>query len=295
MKRNLNDLLYFVTVARERSFTRAAAHLGVSQPALSHAISELEKRTNIPLLTRTTRKVTPTKSGLHLMQALGTHFDGIESEINKISHLHHSISRTLRLACESTFMSSTILEKLGQFIYQHPHLCIEIDSTHTYDNDSTESFDAGIALKHTIGQDMITVPVGKEIRMAVVGSSEYFKKHPLPEIPEDLLRHQCIHKCSPGMDIPEPWGFQFNDQKTNIDTYAQLYFNASALVITAVLAGLGIAYLVEDEVMPFINSGQMVRVLNDWCHLIPGYHLYYSTQRVPTPVLSSLIEILREK
>ncbi|HDK6654313.1 LysR family transcriptional regulator [Klebsiella variicola] len=295
MKRNLTSLLYFVTVARERSFTRAAAHLGVSQPALSHAIAELEKSTNIPLLSRTTRRVTPTENGQCLLHAIGSHVDKIQSELNKLSDLHIQHDRTLRINCPSLLVSAALMRKLHLFIIANPELRIELENAELPEAFIGDTFDAYIRLGPDKNKEWNSQPVSPPVRMAVVGSSAYFGHHNEPERPQDLSAHHCIRQIHNGEKQNSQWFFKKGDNKQDILVDGPIGCQAPAHLVTAVLSGAGLGYLPEGDVLSFIDRGQMKRVLEDWCEPLPGYHLCYSASKKASEPLLKLIDSLGEK
>lgn len=295
MKRNLTSLLYFVTVARERSFTRAAAHLGVSQPALSHAISELEKSTNIPLLLRTTRRVTPTESGQCLLQAIGSHVDAIQSELNKLSDLHVQQDRTIRINCASLLMSPALMRKLNHFIVVNPELRLELGDTDRPEAFPGEAFDAYLRLGPGKSKEWNSHPVSPPVRMAVVGSPAYFGRHNEPERPQDLFAHRCIRQIQHSERQTSRWSFKKGDNKQDILVDGSIECQSPAHLITAVLSNAGLGYLPEGDILPFVEKGKMKRVLEDWCEPLPGYHLCYSAYKKTSAPLLKLIDSLVEK
>lgn len=295
MKRNLTHLLYFVTVARKCSFTKAAAQLGVSQPTLSYAVAELEKSTNILLLKRTTRYVTTTESGKRLLEAVGSHIDEIECELNKFSHTHSPLNRILRITCASHTLSVSLMEKLNILLQQHPEVSIELDHGYQYGEVSEGDVDAGIVLGHLSEKDIVCLPISPPVRMAVVGSNTYFSKHEIPLRPQDLLEHDCIQQVRPGEKIPSVWSFEKEGCTQNILISGQLCCQSSAQIITAILSDSGLAFLPEEDVLPFIREREMTQVLREWCHSLPGYYLIYSSRRKISEPLSWLIDALQEK
>lgn len=293
MKRNLNDLLAFVTVARERSFTRGAAKLGVTQSALSQAISGLEERLQIRLLTRTTRGVAPTVAGERLMKAIGHRFDEIESELEALTELRDKPAGTVRITCGESVLRNTLLPKLMPLLNEYPDIKIEFDVSYGFRDIVADRIDAGVRLGNTIDKDMIAVPIGPPLRMAVVASLDYFKNHPIPETPYDLTSHCCINQrmvSSGGLYV---WDFERQGQQVNVRVDGSLIFNTSPPQIDAALAGLGIALLPEDELLPFIKEGRLIRVLEDWCPKFAGYYLYYPSRRQPSPAFSLVVKALR--
>lgn len=292
-KRNLNDLLAFVTVARERSFTRAAGTLGVTQSALSQAVRGLEERLQIRLLTRTTRSVSPTPAGERLMQAIGHRFDEIEAELDALTELRDKPAGTVRITCGDHILRSVLLPRLAPVLRDYPEIKVEFDVSYGLRDIVADRFDAGVRLGNTIDKDMIAVPIGPVLRMAVVGSPDYFSRHPIPLTPDDLTAHQCINQRMPTSGGLYVWDFERRGRQLNVRVDGQLIFNTAPPQVDAALAGLGLALLPEDELMPHIEAGALVRVLEDWCPTFTGYHLYYPSRRQPSPAFSIVLKALR--
>lgn len=293
MKRNLNDLLYFVTVARESSFTRAAAQLGVTQPALSQAISALEDRMQIRLLTRTTRSVSPTSAGERLLLAIGNRIDEIEAELDMLTELRDKPAGTVRITCGPNVLHSTLLPKLTPLLHEYPDINIEFDANHGFRDIVADRFDAGVRLGDTIDKDMIAVPIGPKLRMAAVASPGYFSRYPVPNTPHELTQHRCINQRmvrSGGLYI---WDFDQDEGDLNVRVSGQLIFNTSEHIVAAALAGHGIAFLPEEEFGTHIKEGHLVRVLEQWCKPFPGYYLYYPSRKQPSPAFTLVLEALR--
>lgn len=292
-KRNFNDLLSFVTVAREGSFTRAAAVLGVTQSALSQAISGLEVRLQIRLLTRTTRSVSTTVAGERLLQALGYRFDEIEAELDALTDLRDKPAGTVRITCGDHVLRTTLLPKLTPLLLEYPDINVEFDVNYGFRDIVADRFDAGVRLGDTIDKDMIAVPLGPALRMAVAASPAYFAAYPKPKNPRDLLKHNCINQrmqTSGGLYV---WDFQRQGRPMNVRVNGQLIFNTSLNIVDAAVAGLGVAWLPEEEFAPHIEQGSLVRVLENWCPPFPGYYLYYPNRRQPSPAFSLVLKALR--
>lgn len=293
MKRNLNDLFAFVTVAREGSFTRAAAQLGVTQPALSQAITGLENRMQIRLLTRTTRSVSPTAAGERLLNAIGNRFDEIEAELDMLTELRDKPAGTVRITCGPDVLSRTLLPKLTPLLRQYPDIHIEFDANHGFRDIVADRFDAGVRMGDTIDKDMIALPIGPQLRMAAVASQDYFARHPVPQTPHELTQHQCINQRmikSGGIYV---WDFDQDGGDLNVRVNGQLTFNTSWHIVEAALAGFGIAFLPEDEFGDHIAEGRLIRVLEPWCLPFPGYYLYYPSRKQPSPAFSLVVDALR--
>ena len=293
MRRNLNDLLAFVTVAREGSFTRAAALLGVTQSALSQAVRGLEERLRIRLLTRTTRSVAPTAAGERLMQAIGHRFDEIEAELDALTALRDKPSGTVRITCGDNVLHTILLPKLAPLLRDYPDVALEFDVNYGLRDIVADRFDAGVRLGNTIDRDMIALPIGPPLRMAVVASPDYFAAHPAPKAPQDLTVHRCINQRMPTSGGLYVWDFARRGRKLNVRVDGPLIFNTTQPQVDAALAGLGITLLPEDEVMAHVEAGRLVRVLQDWCPPFAGYHLYYPSRRQPSPAFALVVEALR--
>ena len=293
-KRNLNDLLAFMTVAREGSFTRAAAVLGVTQSALSQTIRALEERLDIRLLTRTTRSVSPTAAGERLVQAIGNRFDEIEAELDALTALRDKPAGTVRITCADHVLRATIWPKLAPMLKEYPDIHVEFDVSYGLRDIVADRFDAGVRLGEQVQKDMIAVPIGPKVRMAAVGSPAYFSRHPPPKTPADLTQHRCINQrqASGGLYA---WEFERRGRELEVRVEGQVIVNSSPHIALAALDGLGIAFLPEDEFAPHIAEGRLVRVLEDWCPPFPGFHLYYPSRRHPSPAFSLVLEALRHR
>jgi len=292
-RRNLNDLLSFVTIAREGSFTRAAALLGVTQSALSQAINGLEARLQIRLLTRTTRSVSPTAAGERLLHAIGHRFDEIESELDALTELRDKPSGTVRITCGDNVLQTVLLPKLAPVLREYPDISLEFDVNYGLRDIVADRFDAGVRLGSTIDKDMIAIPIGPPLRMAVVASQAYLAAHPAPKTPHDLMTHNCINQRMPTSGGLYVWDFERKGRKLNVRVDGQLIFNTTQPQVDAALAGLGITLLPEDEVMAHIGAGTLVRLLEDWCPPFAGYHLYYPSRRQPSPAFALVVDALR--
>ena len=292
-RRNLNDLLSFVTVAREGSFTRAAAQLGVTQPALSQAISGLEERMQIRLLTRTTRSVSVTAAGERLLQSVGHRIDEIEAELDMLTALRDKPAGTVRITCGPNVLKTTLLPKLTPLLHEYPDIHIEFDANHGFRDIVADRFDAGVRLGDTIDKDMIAVPIGPKLRMAAVASPEYFARCAAPQTPRDLMQHCCINERMVQSGKIYAWEFEQENGKFHVRVEGQLTFNTSEHVVDAALAGLGIAFLPEEEFGTHLQEGKLIRVLEEWCRPFPGYYLYYPSRKQPSPAFSLVVDALR--
>ena len=292
-RRNLNDLLAFVTVAREGSFTKAAGTLGVTQSALSQAIRGLEEGLQIRLLTRTTRSVAPTSAGERLMKAIGHRFDEIEAELDALTELRDKPAGTVRITCGDNVLHTVLLPKLTPLLREYPEIKLEFDMNYSFRDIVADRFDAGVRMGNTIDNDMIAVPIGPPLQMAVVASPGYFAVHPIPKTPADLTKHACINQRMPTSGGLYVWDFEKRGRNVNVRVDGPLIFNTAPPQIDASLAGLGISLLPEDELMAHVDAGRLVRVLQDWCPKFAGYHLYYPSKRQPSPAFSLVVKALR--
>ncbi|MEV8521651.1 LysR family transcriptional regulator [Dyella marensis] len=291
-RRNLNDLLAFVTVAREGSFTRAAAVLGVTQSALSQTIRALEQRLDIRLLTRTTRSVAPTEAGERLAQAIGHRFEEIEAELDALSAIRGEPTGTVRITCADHVLRTTIWPKLVPVLREHPGINVEFDVSYGLRDIVADRFDAGVRLGEAVHKDMIAMPIGPKVRMAAVASPAYFAANPPPKTPRDLLQHRCINQRQ-GAGGLYVWEFERKGRELEVRVEGQVIVNTSPLIVAAALDGMGIAFLPEEEFAPHIEEGRLVRVLQDWCPPFPGFHLYYPSRRHPSPAFSLVLNALR--
>lgn len=292
-RRSLNDLLAFVTVAREGSFTRAGAVLGVTQSALSQAIKALEERLEIRLLTRTTRSVSPTPAGERLLQAIGNRFDEIESELDALTELRDKPAGSVRITSGDHVLRTILVPKLLPVMHRYPDIRIEFDVNYGLRDIVADRFDAGVRLGESIDKDMIALPISPKLRMAAVASPAYFEKHPVPKVPDDLTQHNCINIRFPSSGGLYVWEFERRGRQVNVRVEGQATFNTSPHMVLAALDGLGIAFLPEEEFAPHIEEGRLVRVLQDWCPPFSGYHLYYPSRRQHSPAFSLVVDALR--
>jgi len=290
---NFNDLAAFAVVARERSFTRAAAQLGVSQSALSQTIKALEERLGMRLLTRTTRSVLPTEAGERLVQTIAPRLEEIERELAQLSALRDKPAGKVRITAGEHPALSILQPALKKFLPQYPDISVELIVDYGLTDIVAEGYDAGVRLGEQVAKDMIAVRIGPEMRMALVGSPGYFKNNPRPQTPQDLTSHNCINTRLPTYGGLFPWGLEKDGQEIRVRAEGQLVFNNLGLRINSALDGLGIAYVPENQALPHIAKGKLVRVLEDWCAPFPGYHLYYPSRRHSSPALTLLIEKLR--
>jgi DNA-binding transcriptional LysR family regulator len=292
-RENLNDLTAFLAVARERSFTRAAIQLGVSQPALSQTIRDLEARLRIRLLTRTTRSVAPTAAGERLLQAIGPHFAGIEAGLAKLTELRDKPAGRIRITTPEHAAETALWPALETLLVDYPDITVEIVTEDILRNIVTERFDAGVRLGEYLEKDMIAVRIGPEMRMAVVGSPAYFANRSTPRRPEDLAAHKCISLRRPTRGDSHPWEFDKGGREVKVRVAGQLVLSSLSMIRRAALAGLGLAYVPEDVVQADVQKRRLVRVLENWCEPFPGYHLYYPSRHQHSAAFAVLVEALR--
>lgn len=292
-RQSINDLIAFRAVAEERSFTRAAAQIGVSPSALSHAMRGLEERLGVRLLTRTTRSVAPTEAGERLLAGIGPHFDGIEDALAALSGLRDKPAGTIRITSGVHAAQTILWPAVAKLLPDYPDLTVEISVEAGFVDIVAERFDAGVRLGETVAQDMIAVRIGPDMRMAAVAARSYFAARKPPRTPHDLARHDCINLRLPTLGGLYAWEFEKGGRALNVRVAGQLIVNDVALVLQAALDGAGIAYLPEDHVEAELDAGRLARVLEAWCPPFPGYHLYYPSRRQQPPALTLLVEALR--
>ncbi|ANM04515.1 LysR family transcriptional regulator protein [Rhizobium phaseoli] len=290
---SVDDLIAFLAVAREQSFTKAAAKLGVSQSALSHTIRGLEARLGLRLLTRTTRSVSPTEAGERLLVSIGPRFDEIESSLTALSAFRDKPAGTIRINAGEHAANSVLWPALERFLPEYPDVRIEIIVDYGLTDIVAERYDAGVRLGEQVAKDMVAVRIGPDMRMAVVGAPTYFDGRPKPLTPHDLTDHNCINLRLPTYGGVYVWEFEKDGRELNVRVEGQLVFNNIALRLKAALAGTGLAYLPEDAVQAHLENGQLVRVLEDWCPPFPGYHLYYPSRRHASAAFAVVVDALR--
>src|SRR5215510_11279500 len=292
---NVNDLLAFLAVARERSFTKAASKLGVSQSALSHAVRKLEARLGLRLLARTTRKVAPTQAGERLQQTVGPRFEEIEAELQALGELRDKPAGTIRISANENVIENILLPKLARFLPRFPDITVEMTIDYGLTDIVAERYDASVRSGKQVAKDMIAVRIGPDMRIAVVGAPSYFAKRSAPKRPQDLTEHNCINLRLPTYGSVYAWEFEKGRRKLRARVEGQLIFNGTYQMINAALAGLGLAYVPEDLVLADIGKGRLKRVLEDWCPPYSGYHLWYPSRRQLSPAFSLLVDALRYK
>jgi DNA-binding transcriptional LysR family regulator len=292
-RENFNDLLAFLAIARERSFTKAAAKLGVSQSALSHTIRGLEARLGLRLLTRTTRSVSPTEAGERLLQSVGHRFEEIETELEALSELRDKPAGTIRITSTEYAADAILLPKMAKLLPKYPDIKVEISVDYGLTDIVAQRYDAGVRFGEQVAKDMIAVRIGPDMRMAVVGAPSYFAKRSPPKKPQDLTEHNCINLRLPSHGGLYAWEFEKGGRELRARVDGQLVLNSATQILNAALAGFGLAYVPEGLVQPHLAKGHLIRVLEDWCPPYSGYHLYYPSRRQSPPAIALVVEALR--
>jgi DNA-binding transcriptional LysR family regulator len=292
-RENLDDLLAFLAVARDRSFTKAAAKLAVSRSALSHTLRGLEARLGLRLLTRTTRSVSVTSAGERLLHAVGHRIDEIEAELEALSELREKPAGTIRISAHEHPLNTVLLPRLSRFLPQYPDINVEVTIDYGLTDIVAQRFDAGVRSGGQVAKDMIAVRIGPDLRMSVVGAPTYFNKRSVPKRPQDLTAHSCINLRLPTHGGLYAWEFEKGRRELRVRVEGQLVLNGTTPMLNAAVAGLGLAYVPEDVAQPYVNTGALKRVLEDWCEPYSGYHLYYPSRRQSSPAFALLVDALR--
>ena len=290
---NAHDLFAFVAVAKERSFTKAAAKLGVSQSALSHSIRGLEERLGVSLLTRTTRSVAPTEAGERLLGAVSPRLEEIDTELAALSELRSKPAGTIRITTGEHAAQSILWPALAKLLPDYPDIKVEIIVDYGLTDIVAERYDAGVRLGEQVARDMIAVRIGPEMRMAVVAAPSYFAKRKRPRTPQELTAHTCINLRLPTYGGLYAWEFEKGGRELKVRVDGQFVFNNIGLILDAASAGFGLGYLPEDQVKAHLAKGWLIQILSDWCPPFPGYHLYYPSRRQPAPAFALLVDALR--
>jgi DNA-binding transcriptional LysR family regulator len=294
MKRDeLGDLASFLAVAEARSFTRAAATLGTSQSALSHTVKRLEARLGLRLLTRTTRSVAPTEAGARLIETLRPALDDIDARLAALSALRERPAGTIRINTSEHAAETILWPKLARFLPEYPDISVELTIEHGFTDIVAGRYDAGVRLGEQVARDMIAVPIGPQMRMAVVGSPGYFKGRKKPSRPQDLDGHECINLRFTTSGGLYAWEFEKDRRALKVRVEGRLAFNHGGLCLKAALDGFGLAFVPEDRVLGLVREGRLVRVLTEWCAPFPGFHLYYASRRQHAPAFALVVEALR--
>lgn len=289
----VNDLAAFIAVAREKSFTRAAAKLGVSQSALSHTLRQLEARLGVRLLMRTTRAVSPTEAGERLLNGIGPHFDEIEAQVDALNELREKPAGTIRIVAAEYAIKYVLWPKLKNFLPGYPDIKVELILDNGLTDIVTERYDAGVRMGEHLAKDMISARIGPDFCLAVVGSPAYFKDWSPPKHPKDLIGHNCINFRLPSAGGLYVWEFEDKGREIKIKVDGQLAFNNSFNSLEAALDGFGLAYIPEEMILPYVADGGLVRVLQKFSPPWDGYYLYYPSRRQASPAFVKVLEALR--
>jgi len=294
-RKTVENLVVFSAVAAERSFTRAAAKLGMSQSSLSRTIREFEARLGVRLLARTTRSVSLTEAGERLLETAAPRLDEIDTAIAVASELGSRPAGTIRITATEYAADAVLLPKLGKLIREHPGIKVEVNIGYGLTDIVAERFDAGVRSGEQVDKDMVAVRIGPDLRMAVVGAPAYFRGRNAPKRPQDLIAHNCINLRLATSGGIYAWEFEKNGRELRVRVDGQLVFNTTAQMVKATLDGLGLAYVTEGAAAPHIAKRKLVRVLEDWCQPYSGYHLYYPSRRQSSAAFALLVETLRDR
>jgi DNA-binding transcriptional LysR family regulator len=289
----VNDLQAFLAVAREQSFTKAAARLGITPSALSHTIRTLEERLGVRLLARTTRNVAPTEAGDRLMRSIAPLFDQIAAEVEALGELREKPAGTIRITCTDDAIELYLRPVLGAFLKSYPDITLELFVDYGFTNIVEERFDAGIRLGEAISKDMIAVRISPDWRLAVVGSPAYFERCPPPATPYDLTNHACVNIRHRPSGAIYAWEFEKDGKAFTVKGEGQLVFNSIVHVLNGALDGIGLAYVPEALAAPYLADGRLKEVLADWCPYFQGFHLYYPHRRQASPAFSAFVDAVR--
>jgi DNA-binding transcriptional LysR family regulator len=295
LRENVTDLLFFLAVARERSFTRAAAQLGVSQSALSHTVRQLEERMGVRLLTRTTRSVIPTPAGERLLVNLSPRFQEIEEELQAVTEFREKPAGTVRLTAVDYAIDTYLWPRLSKVLADYPDINIEITTDYGLTDIVTERYDAGVRLGQTVATGMVAVRIAPDQAFAVVGSPSYFNGRAKPLAPQDLTSHKCVNLRLPTHGGNYVWEFERGSEEIRVRVEGQATFNGINQVLAASIDGYGLAYLPEGLAQPHVDAGRLVRVLKDWTPPWTGYHLYYPSRRQPSQAFAIVLDALRHR
>jgi DNA-binding transcriptional LysR family regulator len=294
-RENFNDLQAFLAIARSKSFTRAAAQLGVSPSALSHSMRGLEERLGIRLLTRTTRSVSPTEAGERLLRTVGPRFEEVAAELAALNELRRKPAGTIRITAGEHAATTVLWPKLAKVLTSYPDVRVEINVEAGLIDIAAQRYDAGVRLGEQVAKDMVSVRIGPDIRFAVVGAKSYLAKHDPPQRPQDLVAHSCINLRLPTYGGLWAWDFERDGKELKVRVDGQLTFNSIFQVRDAALQGYGLAYIPEDLARPHLSKGQLAWVLEEWSPPWPGYHLYYPSRRQSSPAFALIVDALRHR
>jgi DNA-binding transcriptional LysR family regulator len=292
-RENFNDLQAFLLVARNRSFTKAAAQLGVSPSALSHSMRGLEERLGLRLLRRTTRSVSPTEAGERVLRTVGPRFEEVEAELAALSDLREKPSGIVRITAGEHAARTIVWPRLLKVLPRYPDIKVEINLEGGLIDIAAQSYDAGVRLGEQVAKDMVSVRIGPDIRFALIASKSYLARHTAPRTPQDLVGHNCVNLRLPTHGGLYAWEFERHGRELKVRVDGQLTFNSIFQVRDAALDGFGLAYVPEDLAQPYLSKGQLVRLLEEWSPPWPGYHLYYPSRRQSSPGFAVIVDALR--
>lgn len=295
LKENIDDLMGFVVVAREGSFTRAAAQIGVSQSALSHSVKALEDRLGVRLLNRTTRKVVPTEAGERIMKRMAPHFVELEDELASIVELRDTPAGRFRITTTDYAAETVLWPRLRPLLRKNPDISVELITDYALTDIIGEKIDAGVRLGEQVSEGMIAVKIGPDFRMVAVGAPSYFRKHGVPETPQDLTRHRCINLRLSTHGGLYAWEFEQDGRELRVRVEGQVTFNTIYPCVQAAVEGFGIAYVPESMTAAHVKSGRLQTVLEEWSPPFPGYFLYYPHRRQSSPAFSLIVDALRHR
>lgn len=290
---NFNEIAAFLAVARERSFTRAASKMGITPSALSHSVRALEERLGIRLLSRTTRNVGATEAGERFISTVGPLFEQIEAEVKSMGALRDRPAGTVRITCNDYVLDTIFRPRLRDFLPLYPDIKVEFVIDYGFTDIIEGRFDAGVRLGEALSKDMIAARIGPDWRFLVVGSPAYFERRSPPVTPQDLTNHSCINIRLMTAGSLYAWEFEKDGRKLDVRVDGQLTFNSVVPVLGAAVDGLGLAYVPDDLAAPYLEDGRLLRVLDEWCPMLEGYHLYYPNRRQASPAFTLLLEALR--
>ncbi|WP_144640002.1 LysR family transcriptional regulator [Bordetella genomosp. 13] len=288
-------LTAFIAVARERSFTRAGARLGLSQTAVSHAVRGLEQGLGVQLLVRNSRAVSPTEAGERLLRTVAPRIEAIDAELLALSELRDSPTGTIRITASDHAIRQVLKPKLKTFLPKYPGIKVELSADNGLTDIAANHFDAGVRLGESVAQDMIAVRISPDVRFAVVATKRYFAAHPVPQVPADLMHHNCINLRLPTYGGLWAWEFEKDGRQVNVRVDGQLTFNTIYDCLDAAVEGLGVAYVPQGMAQPYVKAGHLASVLQDWCPLWSGFHLYYPSRRQPSGAMALLVAALRHE
>jgi len=292
-RENFNDLAAFAVVARERSFTKAAAELGVSPSALSQTIRALEERLGLQLLRRTTRSVSTTDAGERVLSAVGPRFEEIEATLSSLSELRDKPAGMVRLTCSEFAAETVIWPKLFEVLPQYPDITVEVVIEHGFTDIAAERFDAGVRLGESVQKDMIAVRIAADGRLIAVASPSYLEAHPAPHTPQELVSHRCINLRLTTQGGLYAWEFEKDGRPLRVRVDGPLIFNTIRPTVEAAVAGMGISFVPDESAREYLSSGALVQVLDEWCPPISGFHLYYPSRRQQSPAFAVILDALR--